>query len=109
MVDLFVDFVDDGLQMVEKFEQIITTPNDRYALILTDYNMPIMTGFEATKKIRDICDLKNIEHPYVAVISGFSDREFVDRGFENRVDEVISKPSTIDNMEKILRDIVKFE
>ncbi len=53
-----VDMASDGSQAVEKASE------NRYDIILMDCNMPVMDGYEATRKIREICGART---PIVAV------------------------------------------
>ena len=46
IVKQLVDFVIDGFQAVEKFKELSETEK-RYSLILTDYSMPGMNGYDA--------------------------------------------------------------
>ena len=46
-------------------EAIVSQVSNQFDLIIMDLNMPVMGGFEATKKIRDICD----QEPYIVALS----------------------------------------
>ena len=64
--------------------------------------MPGMNGYDAAIQIREFCDEKNIEQPYIVAITGHTEENYVKKAFECRVDEVMSKPAKIDTIEQIL-------
>ena len=69
--------------------------------------MPGMNGYDAAIQIREYCDDKNIEQPYIVAITGHTEDNYVKKAFESRVDEIMSKPAKIDTVEQILGEIVK--
>ena len=75
----------------------------------TDYSMPGMNGYEASKQIREFCDSENIEQPYIVAITGHTEDNYVKKAFECGVDEIMSKPAKIDTIEQILGEIVKLK
>lgn len=56
-----LDFAENGQEAVNKFMHV------RYDMILMDCMMPIMDGFDATKKIREIEQERHEENPVVIV------------------------------------------
>ncbi len=76
-----IDIANNGKEAVEKCRYI------NYSLILMDIDMPIMNGYEATKKIR----LVNKNIPIVALTSHI-DRNSIDRSREVGMNEHLSKP-----------------
>ena len=84
---LILDFAVDGQDAVEKF---IKKPN-RYSLILMDIQMPIMSGTEATMKIRSSNHERGQEIPIVAMTAGVSDDE-VAQYFSSGMNDYIQKP-----------------
>lgn len=61
-----VDWVNDGIECVGK---VIQKPENTYDLILMDIQMPIMDGYMATKKIRELPDKNKANIPIIAMMS----------------------------------------
>lgn len=81
-----------GLEMVFK---------NKYDIILLDMNMPLLDGYEVTKKIRSIEVGTKIHIPIIAIISNYLLKD-VDKIFESGVDEYIVKPlKTNDLLKKV--------
>ena len=68
--------------------------NFTYRLILTDFNMPVMDGLEATRKLREIL---GDEVPIVGV-TGYASSKYHKIGKEAGMNEVISKPMYISTL-----------
>jgi signal transduction histidine kinase len=83
--NIAVDSVDDGTKVLEKVRD-----ND-YDLILMDTHMPIMSGFEATRKIRsEMIGLK--QHIPIISLSAAVLEEEQKAALEAGVNDVMSKP-----------------
>ena len=61
---LLIDRVVDGVQCVDKIEQM---PAGTYDLILMDIQMPNMDGYQATKLIRQFVDKEKADIPIIAM------------------------------------------
>ncbi|MCQ2973762.1 MAG: response regulator [Bacteroidales bacterium] len=80
-------------------EAILKYQKNDYDIILMDIQMPVMDGYEATRKIREI-ELSTKRHiPIIAVTANTlaSDKE---RCFRNGMDDYVSKPFHIDEVVK---------
>jgi len=89
---------DNGLEAVEKMKN---AKQGQYDLILMDVQMPIMDGFEATRKIRMLGEKYRSRIPIVAMTANAFEEDrkaALDAG----MDEHISKPIDIDKMKYIL-------
>lgn len=71
----------------EGFEALRFLKNEKFDIILMDINMPVMNGYEASKKIRKL----KIKTPIIA-LTAFSENEIKDYAFNAGIDAVISKP-----------------
>jgi signal transduction histidine kinase/ActR/RegA family two-component response regulator len=82
-----IEVVENGMQAVEKFQQ------GNYDLILMDVQMPEMTGFEATRKIREIEKSEGLETaiPIIAMTASLLKSE-VDNCYIAGMDNYIPKP-----------------
>jgi CheY-like chemotaxis protein len=76
-----IDIANNGQEAIEKFKQ------EQYSLILMDIEMPIMNGYEATRKIR----LLDKQIPIVALTSN-SCKLTIKRTKKVGMNEHLSKP-----------------
>jgi len=102
---LEVDYAENGEKAVIMYEN----SSDKYDLILMDLQMPVMDGFEATKKIREI-ELNRREHggmesahiPIIAMTANVF-REDIDKCLEAGMNGHIGKPLDIIEFINLLR------
>lgn len=95
----------DGSVAVELIEKMLTEKDSvKYDFVLMDLQMPIMNGFEATKKIREMEKEYNIHTPIIAMTANAfeEDRQ---KSLEAGMDEHLSKPV---NPAKIIEMLSRF-
>ncbi len=95
----------DGEQALEKIESEASV-NEQYQLILSNINMPKMTGIELLEKVRGHSSLKNT--PFL-LISTENERDIIIKALTLGVSNYIIKPFTHDIVVQKLNDtMLKF-
>jgi len=89
-----IDVANNGQEAVEKFNK------NNYELILMDIQMPIMDGYEATKKIRE--NDKNI--PIIALTANAM-KEDIEKTKKAQMNEHLNKPIDV---EKLYQTLLKY-
>ena len=91
----------NGVRAVDAY----TNHPERFDLILMDCQMPVMDGFEATNKIRDLEKNGNSHIPIIAMTANAmqGDREAC---IQAGMDEYISKPVTMENLGRIINTLL---
>jgi signal transduction histidine kinase/CheY-like chemotaxis protein len=87
--------VDDGFAALQILE------NEYFDLILMDINMPLMNGFETTKKIRQL----GIKTPVVA-LTAFDKDEITDEAISSGINDIIIKPFEPVKLFKIINYLI---
>ena len=95
-LNLELDFVSDGSQLIEKVLE-----ND-YDLVITDVQMPVLDGVEATRILRQ----KGVQIPIV-VMSAHTLNEEKDKCFKAGVNSYISKPILKEELIKSIISILQ--
>jgi len=75
-----------------------------YMLIFMDFNMPVLDGYETTRKLKLKMARKEIPSIIIVGCTAYTDKELLDKGRRSGMDECIIKPITSKGLEKILRD-----
>jgi CheY-like chemotaxis protein len=94
-----VDLASNGKEAVKKHA------SNHYDLILMDCQMPIMSGYEATVAIRKAED-GNKHTPIVAMTASIQ-KSVRDQCFECGMDDFLSKPVTIEQLQKVLTVVAR--
>lgn len=99
----FVDLAEDGEVAVDK---VINHSEGHYDLILMDIKMPVMDGYEATRRIRAMTDPGKRDIPIIAMTADafFEDRQLA---LQCGMNEHITKPVDIDRLFSILKSVIK--
>ena len=97
-----LDFAENGQEAVNKFLHI------KYDLILMDCMMPVMDGFEATKKIREIEKEKGVEKPIlIFALTANASEEDRKKCIEYGMNDFVSKPIRRESIDDLLQRWVK--
>ena len=92
LLDFAVDIAENGSVALDKFE------SGEHILIFMDCQMPVMDGFEATRKIRRIEKSHNLPPiPIIALTAGIS-KEDRDKCTEAGMDAYLTKPFSISEL-----------
>ncbi|CAN1556021.1 Signal transduction histidine kinase, dimerisation/phosphoacceptor domain [Flavobacteriaceae bacterium] len=87
--------VDDGYKALEILE------NEEFDIILMDINMPLMNGFETSRRIRE----KGIETPIIA-LTAFDKNEITDEALQSGMNDIIVKPFEVVQLFKIINCLI---
>lgn len=98
---LEIDRAEDGVQCIEMLEK---APDGYYSLILMDVQMPIMNGYDTTRKIRRMPEKDKADIPIIAMTANAfaEDRK---KALEVGMNDHISKPI---DMNKLLPTLLTY-
>ncbi len=95
-IGLTVDAVADGQQAIEALTKV------KYDLVLMDCMMPVMNGYDATARIRDLnSEVLNHHIPIIAMTANAM-KEDRDKCIEAGMDDYVSKPVKKDQLALVL-------
>lgn len=78
--------------------------NPNIDLVLMDLNLPVMDGFEATQKIRELCP-----DAYIIAVTAYSGKSDKEKALEAGCNEVITKPFDIAFLVSAVTEYLKRE
>ena len=98
-----IDTANDGAVAVQKVEE--AAPG-QYDLILMDIQMPVMNGYEASRKIRALKDPEKAAIPIVAMTANAfeEDRE---KSYEAGMEGHLAKPVSVESLMQMIQKILK--
>jgi len=88
----------DGLEAVE-----LCRTNPNINLVFMDIRMPVMDGYEATRKIKE----HNVNMPLIVAHTAYSDYEDKEKCFAAGCDDYMSKPINFDKLHEVLLKYLK--
>nr|XP_043610250.1 two-component response regulator ORR9-like [Erigeron canadensis] len=87
-----------GLQDVEEFTSFSPNPEVEVNLVITDYCMPGMTGYELLRKIKESTSLKDIP---VVIMSSDNIPARINRCLEEGAEQFFLKPVRLSDVDKL--------
>ena len=100
------EFAENGEDAFEKIRNSVQNNNPhKYSLILMDCNMPIMDGYESTRRIRRLFNQMDINlesQPKIIAITGHVENEYIDKAIDSGMNKVFSKPLNIKEFGKLM-------
>ena len=96
------DMVSDGAQAFEKF----VSSEIPYDVVLMDCEMPVMDGYESTRKIREhekVCG----QRPVIFALSAHAMAEHVRKSLDAGMDDHITKPVSIASLKDALSSVAR--
>ncbi len=97
-----LDVADDGTVAVEKMKN---AKANQYDLILMDIQMPVMNGYEATKKIRALDNPQFADIPIIAMTANAFEED-KKAAFEAGMNGHVAKPIDIPKLMDLLKEIL---
>jgi two-component system, sensor histidine kinase len=91
-------FAANGQEGVQKFEK------DDPAVILMDLQMPVMNGYEATQKIRELENKTGHHHVRILALTALATKNDLDKALRSGCDGYMTKPFSRTKLLQILKD-----
>ena len=98
MTGVQVETAGDGRQAVERFA---ASPEGHYDLVFMDIQMPVMDGYEASRRIRAL-DRRDAEQVWIVAMTANAFVEDVRLSREAGMDEHVSKPVDLEHLQEVL-------
>jgi CheY-like chemotaxis protein len=97
-----VEFCENGLALLDRlYDNNLAMPD----IIFLDLNMPIMSGFEVLKQIREDVKFKNI--PIIAIYSTSATEDGVKDTFGLGANAYVVKPISFNDLKKLLKKVIE--
>lgn len=98
-----VEVAENGLEAVERFE------NGQFKIVLMDIQMPVMDGFDATKKIRALEKINKSHASLIIALSANTIKEDVEKCFFVGMNEYISKPFSPEKLVEVIKNHIEID
>ena len=99
MTGVQIDTAEDGQQALEKFS---AAPENYYDIIFMDVQMPVMGGYESTRRIRTLAR-PDAQTVWIVAMTANAFVEDIRQSKEAGMNEHISKPVDLERLQDVLR------
>ncbi|QOG00940.1 response regulator [Flavobacterium sp. MDT1-60] len=99
-----IEYCENGLQLLNRLnDKELGIPD----IIFLDLNMPVMSGFESLKQIRDDTKFKDI--PIIAIYSTSATEDGIKNTFGLGANAYIVKPTDFNDLKKLLKKVIEMD
>jgi len=93
----------NGKEALEKLGMAIKTNKSPYGLIFMDINMPVMDGYQTTRKIGEMIKSGQIEDVVIIGVTAYVGWNKIEEGYRSGMTEILSKPVSKETIMNILK------
>lgn len=104
-VGFIIDCAENGKQAIQ---MVNDAPAEFYKVVLMDVMMPVMNGYESTKKIRALEDKKKASVPIIAMTANAFEED-KNKAMECGMDKFVSKPFDINELLSKLNEMIEMK
>eukprot|EP01103_Thecamoeba_quadrilineata_P021416 TRINITY_DN9842_c0_g1_i1.p1 TRINITY_DN9842_c0_g1~~TRINITY_DN9842_c0_g1_i1.p1 ORF type:complete len:371 (-),score=76.13 TRINITY_DN9842_c0_g1_i1:52-1164(-) len=98
------ELANNGLEAWEKYNET------SYDFVFMDLEMPVMNGFEATQKIRELeRSRSSISRVPIVALSGYTRKELVEEALSSGADDFVTKPYKKEQLFRILFEYMRLD
>ncbi|KAI1846913.1 hypothetical protein JX266_007134 [Neoarthrinium moseri] len=94
------DIAHDGLEALQTYS---STPG-HFRCVLMDISMPVMDGLEATRRIREFEQARQLPRSLIVALTGMASTKVQQEAFGSGVDFFLPKPVRLNQLTELLRD-----
>lgn len=87
--------------------QAVAMAKDHFDVIFMDIGLPDISGYEATKQIRNYQKNQNQSHTFIIGLTGYAHEEYKIKCLEAGMDDVATKPIKFIELQKLLESYFK--
>ncbi|MDO4496482.1 MAG: transporter substrate-binding domain-containing protein [Bacteroidales bacterium] len=98
-----VDRAADGVHCLDMLQEASA---DTYDLILMDIQMPLMNGYEATRRIRALADKEKAQIPVIAMTANVFEED-IKNAMEAGMNAHVGKPIEVDKLLKAIHEVTE--
>ena len=99
---IMIERAENGVACIDMFNK---AKQNYYSLILMDIQMPIMNGYEASRRIRELKDGNKSQIPIVAMTANAFTEDRI-KAKEAGMDEHVAKPVDVELLIKVIHKLV---
>ena len=93
----------DAIHMMEKRNNLEEHISMHYKLVFMDFNMPVMDGRDATKKLRQLMKEGKIVETKIVGCTAFNSKEDIQAGLHSGMKEILTKPVVKEKLIDLLK------
>jgi len=95
----------NGTVAVDCYKRKIKDEDKLFTLILMDLSMPVKSGYEATKEIRDIENDERCKRTFICGMSSDKSQVIQDKCIKSGMDHFLTKPITISVLKNLIAEV----
>ncbi|TLD22144.1 hypothetical protein PspLS_08170 [Pyricularia sp. CBS 133598] len=92
----------NGLEAFEAFKESHGRGADDFKFVLTDISMPVMDGFESTRRMRSLEMERGLSRCNIFALTGLASASAQQEAFASGIDLLLTKPVRLKELNKIL-------